>query len=139
MRIKELAAQIAWFQPHMFGHKSEKRMVPDTQLSLFDNMEESNPADEELQEDTLQEHTLEKTVAGKRKSKPRENWENLLILKTIVYEPEQVDLKRYRKIGEEITYVVEHEPGKLYRVAHVSPKYNLVDSTEAVECGKGLS
>ena len=89
MRIKELTAQIAWFQRQMFGRKSEKRIVPDTQLSLFDDMEESSPADEESQEETLQEHTPEKTAANKRKSKTRENWENLPVLKTIVHEPEQ--------------------------------------------------
>ena len=51
MRIKELTAQIAWFQRQMFGRKSEKHMVLDTQLSLFDNMEESAPADEKHQEE----------------------------------------------------------------------------------------
>lgn len=51
MRIKELTAQIAWFQRQMFGRKSEKHMVLGTQLSLFDNMDESAPADEKPQEE----------------------------------------------------------------------------------------
>ena len=36
-RIKELTAQIAWFQRQMFGRKSEKLAAVDpNQLSLFD-------------------------------------------------------------------------------------------------------
>ena len=139
IRIKELTAQIAWFQRQMFGQKSEKRIALDTQLSLFDNLEESAPVhDEESQEETSHENTDEQTIAKRKQSKTRDNWENLPVLKTIVHEPEQVDLERYRKIGEEITYVVEHEPGKLYRVAHVRPKYGLIDPMEVVERGQGV-
>lgn len=109
-------------------------MVLDTQLSLSDNLEESAPVhDEEFQEETSHENTDKQTIAKRRQSKTRDNWENLPVLKTIVHEPEQVDLERYRKIGEEIIYVVEHEPGKLYRVAHVRPKYGLIDTMEVVE------
>ena len=39
-RIKELTAQIAWFQRQMFGRKSEKLAAVDpNQLSLFDEPE----------------------------------------------------------------------------------------------------
>lgn len=100
MRIKELTAQISWFQRQMFGRRSEKRMAPDTQLSLFDDIEESATANEEAQEETPVENSAEKTVVDRRKPKPRENWENLPVLKTIVHEPGQVDFERYRKIGE---------------------------------------
>ena len=35
VRIKELTAQLAWFQRRMFGRSSEKRMMLDGQLTLL--------------------------------------------------------------------------------------------------------
>ena len=49
-----------------------------------------------------------------------------------------MDLTRYRRIGEETTYLVGYEPGKYYRIAVVRPKYGLIDTTEPVERGKGV-
>lgn len=40
VRIKELTAQLAWFQRRMFGRSSEKRMMLDGQLTLFDSTED---------------------------------------------------------------------------------------------------
>lgn len=136
MRIKELTAQLAWFQRRMFGRTSEKRMALDGQLSLFDSPEESVPFVGEEKEP--EEKPTKAMAARKGKSSPRGSWDNLPVLETVIHEPEGVDLNRYRRIGEEITYVVEHKPGKLYRVAHVRPKYGLVNPTEAVERGKGV-
>ena len=88
--------------------------------------------------------TEEETVTYTRKrsqkgvSKPRETWENLPVLETRVIEPQDVDLTRYRRIGEEVTTLVGFEPGRYYRIAVVRPKYGLIDPTEPVECGKGV-
>lgn len=50
VRIKELTAQLAWFQRRMFGRSSEKRMMLDGQLTLFDNTEEC-PSSTSMEED----------------------------------------------------------------------------------------
>ena len=52
VRIKELTAQIAWFQRQMFGRRSEKHLALDNIPSLFDNIETSAPVNEEPQADT---------------------------------------------------------------------------------------
>ena len=59
--------------------------------------------------------------------------ENLPVLKRDEIDVEGIDLTRYRKIGEEITEVVEFEPGKLYRHQYVRFKYGLIDPTEPME------
>lgn len=47
-RIKELTAQVAWFQRQMFGRKSEKRLILEGQPSLFGDDELAAPqADEQ--------------------------------------------------------------------------------------------
>lgn len=137
-QIKELTAQLAWFKRRMFGHSSEKRLILDGQLSLFDDITEESQPSIDIEEEELKEEPVQTVVSRKGKSKGRMNWENLPVLETVIHEPENIDLSRYRRIGEEITYVVEHKPGKLYRVAHVRPKYGLINTTEAVERGKGV-
>lgn len=137
VRIKELTAQLAWFQRRMFGRSSEKRMMLDGQLTLFDNTEEC-PSSTSMEEDGIEEKNERAVISRQGRHRSRENWENLPVLETVVHEPENVDLERYRRIGEEITYVVEHKPGKLYRVAHVRPKYGLINPAEIVERGKGV-
>ena len=49
-----------------------------------------------------------------------------------------MDPERYRRMGEEVTYTVEMQPGKLYRKEIIRPKYGLKDPTEPVEKGKGV-
>ena len=137
-QIKELTAQLAWFKRRMFGHSSEKRLILDGQLSLFDDITEESQPSIDIEEEELKEEPVQTVVSRKGKSKGRMNWENLPVLETVIHEPENIDLSRYRRIGEEITYVVEHKPGKLYRVAHVRPKYGLINTTEAVERGKSV-
>lgn len=130
--IKELTAQLAWFQRRMFGRSSEKRMMLDGQLTLFDSTEDF-PCSISMEEDGTGEKAERAVISRQGRHRSRENWENLPVLETVVHEPENVDLERYRRIGEEITYVVEHQPGKLYRVAHVRPKYGLINPAEIVE------
>ncbi len=44
------------------------------------------------------------------------------------FEPDRVDLDRYRRIGEERTRTLEFEPGRLYVKETVRPKYGLKDN-----------
>lgn len=112
--VKKMATQIAWFQRQMFGRKSEKRLPPDNQPSLFDaagvDMDGPQPEMAEATEEAPVTYTRKKSQKGV--SKPRETWENLPLLETRVIEPQDVDLTCYRCIGEEVTTLVGFEPGK---------------------------
>jgi hypothetical protein len=56
----------------------------------------------------------ETTAKRKRERKNRKMMEDLPILERVVIEPEGIDMNLYKKIGEEVTRVVEHKPGQLY-------------------------
>ena len=43
-------------------------------------------------------------------------------MKGVIIEPEDIDLELYRKIGEEVTRVVEHKPGQLYIKGDCTPQ-----------------
>ena len=139
-KINELLAQIAWLQRKLFGRSSEK-FRPDTHPSLFS--EEELGAMPHLEQACAEQPEPADTGAtGKPKRQPvsraRQGWENLPVLETVILEPEGVDLRRYRRIGEEVSHTVELKPGMLYRKEIIRPKYGLKDSTEPVERGKGV-
>ena len=62
--------------------------------------------------------------------------EGLPVLERVIIEPEDIDLELYRKIGEEVTRVVEHKPGQLYIKEIVRPKYALKDNTSLPPLGR---
>ena len=142
--LKKMSAQIAWFQRQMFGRRSEKNISIDTQPGLFDAAEldaaQESSEITETEDGTAAEETVTYTRRKGRTgtARARETWENLPVLETRTIEPEDVDLTRYRRIGEETTFLVGFEPGKYYRIAVVRPKYGLIDPTEPVERGKGV-
>ena len=142
--LKKMSAQIAWFQRQMFGRRSEKNISIDTQPGLFDAAELDAAQESSEITETEDETATEETVTYTRRkgrtgtARARETWENLPVLETRTIEPEDVDLTRYRRIGEETTFLVGFEPGKYYRIAVVRPKYGLIDPTEPVERGKGV-
>lgn len=80
VRIKELTAQLAWFQRRMFGRSSEKRMALDGQPSLFDSTGESVPVTG-MEEEGPEEKPVRTVISRKGKHGSRENWENLPVLK----------------------------------------------------------
>lgn len=136
LRIKELSAQVAYLNRQLFGRKSEKLQDP-LQMNLFADMAVEAQAESQEQES---EETITKEVKTDRRQarKNRTMLENLPVLKRDEIDVEGIDLTRYRKIGEEITEVVEFEPGKLYRHQYVRFKYGLIDPTEPVEKGEGI-
>ena len=142
--LKKMSAQIAWFQRQMFGRRSEKNISIDTQPGLFDAAEPDAAQESSEITETEDGTAAEETVTYTRRkgrtgtARARETWENLPVLETRTIEPEDVDLTRYRRIGEETTFLVGFEPGKYYRIAVVRPKYGLIDPTEPVERGKGV-
>ena len=136
LRIKELSAQVAYLNRQLFGRKSEKLQDP-LQMNLFAEMAVDAQVGGTIQEP---EELITKEIKTEKKQtrKNRTMLENLPVLKRDEIDVEGIDLTRYKKIGEEITEVVEFEPGKLYRHQYVRFKYGLIDPTEPVEKGEGI-
>lgn len=140
--LKKMSAQLAWFQRQMYGRKSERHIAIDNHPSLFAGMEQETSSG--LDDGVIPEPAEEETVSYTRRksqkgtSRQRETWDNLPVLETRTLEPKGVDLTKYRRIGEETTYLVGFEPGKYYRIAIVRPKYGLIDPSAPIERGKGV-
>lgn len=141
--IRQLQAQLAWFQNRYFGKSSEKHAPFSDQPGLFD---EFNATDDETEQEipprpepVSESVTRTVTDKEKRESRLRAMMDRLPVLKREIIEPEGgVDLTRYRKIGEEVTRTLECEPGRLFVKETVRPKYGLIDPSEPVEKGKGV-
>ena len=138
LRIKELSAQVAYLNRQLFGRKSEKlQALNPLQMDLFADMPVDTPA-VEAELAAAETPVTKETVDKKQIRRNRTMLENLPVLKRDIIDIEGIDLTRYKKIGEEITEVVEFEPGKLYRHQYVRIKYGLIDTTEAVKTGDGV-
>ena len=114
-RVKELTAQVAWLNRQLFGRKSEKLAPLDpNQLNLFsEQIPDSAPEIMEARDKAV-ESIKETADDRKRERKNRKMMEDLPVLERVIIEPEGIDLELYKKIGEEVTRVVEHKPGQLY-------------------------
>lgn len=115
-KVQELLSQVFWLNRQLFGRKSEKLAALDpNQLSLFDSL--PNPSLEET--DLAVTDSVAKICKpdGNKKEyrRNRELLEGLPVVEVIV-EPGNVDLNRYRRIGEERTRTLEFEPGKSKRL-----------------------
>ena len=136
-RIKELTAQVAWLNRQLFGRKSERLGIIDpNQTSLF--------AEEQAQRMKQAEEARDEAVGKIAKTKEdrarerrnRQLMEGLPVLERVVITPEGVDETLYKKIGEEVTRVVEHKPGQLYIKEIVREKWGLRDNTALAPEGK---
>lgn len=127
--IDKLSSQIAWFQRKMFGRSSEKYGALNMGPTLFDNIDELPQQPEDVQ---VPPEIQNPPAAKKRTRKaPRKDiLEGLPILERTI-EPEGIDTSLYKCIGKEVTKVVEYEPGKLYVVATIRPKYILKTASES--------
>ena len=111
-RVKELTAQVAWLNRQLFGRKSEKLAPFDpNQLDLFSGKVPENALEIKEAHDIAVEDFKETAEDRKRERKNRQMIADLPVLERGVIEPEGVDLNLYKKIGEEVTRVVEHKPG----------------------------
>jgi transposase len=136
--IRSLQAQVAWFQRQLFGRKSEKHAVSDPNWPTFFD-EEFSKKDPEVENAGLEasEEIERVTVRDRRQARRnRKMMENLPVLEREYIDPEGIDLSVYRKIGEEVTRIVEHVPGKLYIKEIIRNKYGLRDNTIVPGGGK---
>lgn len=112
-RVKELTAQVAWLNRQLFGRKSEKIAPLDpNQLNLFSEQIPYSAPEIMEARDKAVESIKETADDRKRERKNRKMMEDLPVLERVIIEPEGIDLELYKKIGEEVTRVVEHKPGQ---------------------------
>lgn len=67
-------------------------------------------------------------VTKKKERQNRKLLEGLPVVEVVI-EPQDLDLTKYKRIGEERTRTLEFEPGKLYVKEIIRPKYGLKDNT----------
>ena len=135
-RIKELTAQVAWLNRQLFGRKSEKLPVYDpNQLDLFADM---FPEDAQQTAGARDEAVEKITVTREERRRERRNrimMEGLPVLEQVVLTPDNLDRNLYKKIGQEVTRIVEHRPGQLYIKEIIREKWGLKDNTSVAPKG----
>jgi transposase len=119
-KIAYLQLELEKLKRMIFGTKSERFVPTDSsQLSMNLGQMVSEPVEPTKEEITYTRQKAEKSTGHARmaisSSIPRE---------TIVIEPVE-DVSGGRKIGEEVTEVLDYTPGKLIVTRYVRPKYAL--------------
>ena len=137
-RIRELTAQVVWLNRQLFGRKSEKLGIIDpNQLDLFAGMLPENAR----QISDARDEAVEKIAGSKEKRRQEKRnrvmMEDLPVLEQVILRPDNLDETLYRKIGQEVTRVVEHKPGQLYVKEIIREKWGLKDNTSIAP--KGMS
>ena len=135
-RIKELAAQVAWLNRQLFGRKSEKLSIIDpSQLDLFAGMLPENAQQIADAHDEAVEKIVKTKEERRQEKKNRIMMEDLPVLEQVILTPDNLDETLYKKIGQEVTRVVEHRPGQLYIKEIIREKWGLKDNTSTAPNG----
>lgn len=139
--IVELNASLAWLKRKVFGKMSEKCNPinnGDPMLPFdYGDLGQIEAEIEAARNKAAQIITPKPQVAGKTPRRNRIIMDDLPVV-TVVIEPEDLDLGKYVKIGEEHTRTLEMKPGYLYVKDTVRPTYAIKDETEAIENGKRM-
>lgn len=122
-QITQLSFELDKFRRYLFGSKSEKLPVQETdlsQMSLFDlgTTVEQQEALSEQAVTTAEKKTPKKRAKGTGRMTLPEN----LRRETILIEPAE-DVSNCTKIGEEVTEVLDLIPAEFYVKRYVRPKY----------------
>ena len=137
-RIKELTAQVAWLNRQLFGRKSEKLPIIDPNYpDLFAGMLPENAQQIADAHDGAVEKIIKTKEERRQEKKNRIMMEDLPVLEQVILTPDNLDKTLYKKIGQEVTRIVEHKPGQLYIKEIIREKWGLKDNTSAVP--KGMS
>ena len=136
-RIKELTAQVAWLNRQLYGRKSEKLPIidpnyPDMFAAEFGDLLKQA---EEKRDEAVGQLPKEDKQTARQKRQVRKMLEDLPVLVQVHLKPEGIDETLYKKIGEEVTRIVEHEPGKLYIKEIIREKWGLKDNTQLPPSG----
>lgn len=113
-----LKYELAQLKRMIFGAKSERFVADDSQLNLFDIPCETPTSETEQVTYTREKHNKEKNQP-KRSELPAH-----LPRKEEIIEPQYIE-EGSRRIGEEITEILEYNPANVYVRKIVRPKYAL--------------
>ena len=137
-RIKELTAQVAWLNRQLFGRKSEKLPIIDPNYpDLFSGMLPENAQQITDAHDEAVEKITKTKEERRQEKKNRIMMEDLPVLEQVILTPDNLDTNLYKKIGQEVTRIVEHKPGQLYIKEIIREKWGLKDNTSSAP--KGMS
>jgi transposase len=137
-RIKELTAQVAWLNRQLFGRKSEKLPIIDPNYpDLFSGMLPDNAQQIAEAHDEAVEKIVKTKEDRRQEKKNRIMMEDLPVLEQVILTPDNLDETLYKKIGQEVTRIVEHKPGQLYIKEIIREKWGLKDNTSTAP--KGMS
>jgi len=137
-RIKELTAQVAWLNRQLFGRKSEKLGIIDpAQLNLFADIQSEQMQEAKESRDEAVEKITKTKEERRQEKKNRIMMEDLPVLEQVILTPDNLDKNLYKKIGQEVTHIVEHKPGLLYIKEIIREKWGLKDNTSVAP--KGMS
>ena len=137
-RIKELTAQVAWLNRQLFGRKSEKLPIIDPNYpDLFAGMLPENAQQIADAHDEAVEKTVRTKEERRQEKKNRIMMEDLPVLEQVILTPDNLDETLYKKIGQEVTRIVEHKPGQLYIKEIIREKWGLKDNTSTAPKGMG--
>ena len=137
-RIKELTAQVAWLNRQLFGRKSEKLTIIDPNYpDLFAGMLSGNAQQIADARDEAVEKIVKTKEERRQEKRNRIMMEDLPVLEQVILTPDNLDETLYRKIGQEVTRIVEHKPGQLYIKEIIREKWGLKDNTSTAP--KGMS
>ena len=136
-RIKELTAQVAWLNRQLYGRKSEKLPIidpnyPDMFAAEFGDLLKQA---EEKRDEAVGQLPKEDKQTARQKRQVRKMLEDLPVLVQVHLKPDGIDETLYKKIGEEVTRIVEHEPGRLYIKEIIREKWGLKDNTQLPPSG----
>ncbi len=137
-RIKELTAQVAWLNRQLFGRKSEKLPIINPNYpDLFAGMLPENAQQIADAHDEAVEKIVKTKEERRQEKKNRIMMEDLPVLEQVILTPDNLDTNLYKKIGQEVTRIVEHKPGQLYIKEIIREKWGLKDNTATAP--KGMS
>jgi 1-aminocyclopropane-1-carboxylate deaminase/D-cysteine desulfhydrase-like pyridoxal-dependent ACC family enzyme len=133
-QLSELKQELAWLKRQLFGRKSERFKGLDSnqlQLQLEELEEKIQQQGEELQE-----------ISYKRKKKSKEGKQghgrmpipSHLRREETIIEPADVP-EGAKKIGEEVTEVMEYKKAEIYVKKYIRPKYALPQE-EGIKIGQ---
>ena len=135
-RIKELTAQVAWLNRQLFGRKSEKLPIIDPNYpDLFAGMLPENAQQIADAHDEAVEKIVKTKEERRQEKKNRIMMEDLPVLEQVILTPDNLDETLYKKIGQEVTRIVEHKPGQLYIKEIIREKWGLKDNTSTAPKG----
>ena len=131
-RLELLEWELAQIKRMIFGSKSEKApVVHASQMSLFELAQEQKP-DVAIEQISYQRN--KPSAADKTKPTRSELPASLARVEEVI-EPDPIP-QGAQRIGEEVTEILEYEPGKLYVRRIIRPKYAIKGSPEqGIFCG----